>query len=139
MDQITAELTIFFEEPFWVGVYQRLERGKLTVNRQVFGAQPKDYEVYEVYLRHWNQLRFSPPVAGVDQRKQAQNPKRRQRQIQQGLATVGVGTKAQQAMKLLQEQKKEERLERRRQRAEDEKERRFSLRQLRKKERHRGH
>ena len=46
MDSETSKLTVFFENPFWVGVFERIEDGKLSVSKATFGAEPKDYEVY---------------------------------------------------------------------------------------------
>ena len=42
------ELTVFFEEPFWVGVFERIEDGKLSVCKVTFGAEPKDYDVWDM-------------------------------------------------------------------------------------------
>ena len=42
-----ASLTVFFEDPFWVGVFEGIEDGKLSVCKVPFGAEPKDYEVWE--------------------------------------------------------------------------------------------
>ena len=49
-----ASLTVFFEDPFWVGVFERIEDGKLSVCKVTFGAEPKDYEVWD-YHRNTNQ------------------------------------------------------------------------------------
>ena len=99
---------MFFEEPFWVGVFERIENGKLSAAKVTFGAEPKDHEVYEFILKHYYDLQFSPAVAtGVKESKQ--NPKRIQREIKKSLAQTGIGTKSQQALKLQQEQNKQER------------------------------
>ena len=47
MDKVSGKLTVFFEEPFWVGVFECVANGKLSVCKVTFGAEPKDYEVYE--------------------------------------------------------------------------------------------
>ena len=47
MDRGKAGLTVFFEGPFWVGVFERVEDGKLSVCRVVFGSEPRNYEVWE--------------------------------------------------------------------------------------------
>ena len=47
MDKVNGKLTVFFEEPFWVGIFERIEDGKLSVAKITFGAEPKDYEVQE--------------------------------------------------------------------------------------------
>lgn len=51
MDVAVSKLTVFFEEPFWIGVYERQFKGKLEVCKIIFGAEPKDYDVYEFLLK----------------------------------------------------------------------------------------
>lgn len=138
MNQCTSVLTVFFDEPFWVGVYERTENGKLEVCRVVFGAEPKDYTVYEYFLSNYTKLTFSPPVEMSNQIYAHPNPKRAQRAISKTLTQQGVSTKAQQTIKLQQEQGKFERKSRHKKCLEEEKQRRFDLRQEKKHEKHRG-
>ena len=42
-----ARLTVCFKYPFGVGVFEGIEDGKLSVCKVPFGAEPKDYEVWE--------------------------------------------------------------------------------------------
>lgn len=44
MDSDLTRLTVFFEAPFWVGVFERFEGGTLSVCKITFGAEPKDYD-----------------------------------------------------------------------------------------------
>lgn len=57
MNKDSGKLTVFFDEPFWVGVFERIEDGKLSVCRVTFGAEPKDYEIYEFVLAHYYVLK----------------------------------------------------------------------------------
>ena len=41
MDIDSTKLTVFFEAPFWIGVFERIERRKLSVCKVVFGAEPR--------------------------------------------------------------------------------------------------
>ncbi len=41
MDAENGKLTVFFEEPFWIGVFERISGDKLSVSRVVFGTEPK--------------------------------------------------------------------------------------------------
>ena len=84
MYKVTGKLTVFFEEPFWVGVFERTENGKLSVCKVTFGAEPKDSEVWEFVLRHYYELRFSPAVEAAP-KPPPDNPKRRQRDAQKQL------------------------------------------------------
>ena len=45
MEHACATITICFEEPFWIALYERIEAGHCTVCKITFGAEPKDYEV----------------------------------------------------------------------------------------------
>lgn len=137
MDKVSGKLTVFFEEPFWIGVFERLSEGKLSVCKVTFGAEPKDYEIYDFVLKNYGRLRFSPAVA-ADVREAGRNPKRIQREVRKQVQNTGVGTKSQQALKLQQEQWKTERKTAGRKRREAEKERLFELKQQKKKEKHRG-
>ena len=138
MNESDIQLTVFFEDPFWVGVFERTISGRLTVSKVTFGAEPKDYEVWEYVLKHFRHLRFSPAVE-AQTRKTVSNPKRLQREIRrQSAQTMGIGTKSQQALKLQQEQNKQERKSKSREQKEIDKQRMFELKQQ-KKEKHKGH
>ena len=136
MDSDLTRLTVFFEAPFWVGVFERFEGGTLSVCKVTFGAEPKDYDVFSYVLKNYARLRFSPAVAAAV-RQDAANPKRMQREIRR-TSSGGVGTKAQQALKLQHEQNKLERKTISREQREAEKERQYELRQQKKRDKHRG-
>ena len=134
-----AKLTVFFEEPFWVGLYEREDDGRYEVAKVTFGAEPKDCEVYEYFLANFYTLRFSPSMVSAAAEERQVNPKRRQREAQKAVQTTGIGSKAQQALKLQQEQGKLEHKARSKQQREAEEARRFELTQQKRKEKHRGH
>ena len=138
MGKVSLVLTVFFEEPFWVGVFEKTEHGKLSVSKVVFGAEPKDCEVFEYFLKHCKELRFSPAEATAAG-KTVSNPKRMQREARKQTSANGIGTRSQQAIKLQQEQNKLIRKTKSREQKEAEKERQFELRQLKKNEKHKGH
>jgi len=137
MDKVSGKLTVFFEEPFWVGVFEYVSDGKLSVCKVTFGAEPKDYEIYDFVLKNYYQLRFSPAVA-TDEKEASRNPKRVQREVKKQIQNTGIGTKSQQALKLQQEQLKIERKTVSRDQREAEKQRQFELKQQKRKEKHRG-
>ena len=133
-----SSLTILFENPFWIGLFERIDGNKYEVCKITFGAEPKDYEVYDFLLKNWHKLKFSPPVKTEKIEERKINPKRMQREINSQLENKGIGTKARQALKLQHEQGKLERKVKSREQKEAEKERQFALRQEKKKEKHRG-
>ena len=132
-----AKLTVFFDAPFWVGVFERVDDGKLSACKVTFGAEPKDYEVWEFILDHYYALEFSPAVE-IEIRQAADNPKRRQRNAKKQLQRTGVGTRSQQALQMQLEQNKLERKVKSREQKQAEAERQFALKQQKKKEKHRG-
>ena len=137
MDKVSGRLTVFFEEPFWTGVFERISDGKLSVCKVTFGAEPKDYEVYDFVLKNYYELRFSPAVA-TDVKETGRNPKRIRREVRKQVQNTGIGTKSQQALKLQQEQSKTEHKTMSREQREAEKQRQFELKQQKRKKKHRG-
>lgn len=137
MDKVVGRLTVFFEQPFWVGVFEYISEGKLSVCKVTFGAEPKDYEVYDFVLKNYYELRFSPAVA-TDVKETGRNPKRIRREVRKQVQNTGIGTKSQQALKLQQEQSKTEHKTMSREQREAEKQRQFELKQQKRKKKHRG-
>ena len=107
MDKTSCRLTVFFENPFWVGIIECNEDGKLTVSKITFYKEPKDYEIRNFILKKYNQLNFSPAVENVVIEKQ-KSYKKRQRDVRKQVQLQGVGTKSQQALKLQHDQSKSE-------------------------------
>ena len=138
MDRVHVTFTVFFEDPFWVGVLESAAEGKQKACKITFGAEPKDYEIHRFLLENYHRLHFSPAVA-VKEQKPSQNPKRVQRELRKQLRDTGVGTRSQQALKLQQEQNKLERRRKSREHKEADKLRMFELKQQKKREKHRGH
>lgn len=62
MDKVIGRLIVFFEDPFWVGVFERIENGRLSAAKVTFGAEPKEPELLIYLLRHYYRLQFSPAV-----------------------------------------------------------------------------
>lgn len=129
---------MFFENPFWVGVYERIIDTKLEVCKITFGSEPKDYEIYDFLLKNWSKLIFGPPIKADVAQPVKKNPKRVQRQIQKQLKASGVGTKAQEALRFQHEANKAERQEKSKQQRELEKQIKFKLHQQKRKEKHKG-
>lgn len=139
MEEGISQLTVLFEEPFWVGLYERENGGSYEVCKVTFGAEPRDNEVYEYFLKNWHSLRFSPPQNMGKTVHVKLNPKRLRRNVRKAVEHSGIGTKAQQALKLQQEQRSIQRKEVSKEALEAEKLRLRELRVFRKKEKHKGH
>ena len=136
-NKVVGKLTVYFEDPFWVGIFERIDGGKLSVAKVTFGAEPKDYEIQEFVSKNYYNLNFSPSV-DVTVRPDVMNPKRRQREARKQSQLSGIGTKSQQALQLQREENKLERKIISREMKEAEKQRQFELKQQKRKEKHRG-
>lgn len=139
MQKTESKLTVYFDDPFWVAVYERISDGKLEVCKITFGEEPKDNELFAFLLENWSRLRFSTPIKVDSKQDRKINPKRMQRAIKKQLKSNGIGTKSQQAIKLSQMEGKEARKKKSRLEREQEKERQFAIKQEKKKRKHKGH
>ncbi|WP_017208849.1 YjdF family protein [Clostridium beijerinckii] len=134
------KLTVLFDDPFWIGVFESIENGEYKVCKVTFGSEPKDEEVYELILKKFYRLNFSLPVLSDDFKSPAKpNPKRLQRNIRKEVNVKGIGTKAQIAMQLQHEQSKIVRKQKSKEQKEQEEQRKFELGKKKKLEKHKGH
>ena len=135
----TGSLTVMFEDPFWIGLFEQTDHEGLHVCKVTFGAEPTDKEVMEFIDKNWHRLQFSQAVDVALTSETRKIPKRQLREAKKQMQLQGIGTKSQQALKLQQEQNKMERKQRSKAEREAEKQRQFDLRQAKKKEKHKGH
>ena len=137
MDKVVIKLTVYFADPFWVGVAERIAGGHLSAAKITFGAEPKDYEIAGFVQRYFYELRFSQSVP-TERREAKKNPKTAQRDAKRQMQQVGIGTKSQQALKLQHEEKRLESRKKNREEKQAKAERLFLLKQQKRKEKHRG-
>lgn len=78
---LCSRLTVEFSPPWWVGTLERWEDSRYEVGRVVFGAEPTEPEVLLWVLHQLPRLHTTPAAEALARRPEAQNPKRRQRQI----------------------------------------------------------
>jgi len=135
----TGSLTVLFEDPFWIGLFEMTDHEGLHVCKVTFGAEPTEKELMEFIDRNWNRLQFSQAVDVAPATEIRKNPKRQLREAKKQMLSQGIGTKSQQALKLQQEQNNMERKQRSKAGREAKKRRQFDLRQAKKKEKHKGH
>lgn len=122
---ISAQLTVFFDGRFWIGVleHHELRRGGDTIGRaitvraarHVFGSEPSDVELYDFLLAHGGALidraAASPPIptsgsAGSSGSSAAPrpNPKRAARRAAKEAARARPSTAAQAALSAAREE-----------------------------------
>ncbi len=108
MKKISGKLTVFFENPFWVGIFENFENNNLSVCKVTFGSEPKEYEIYNFILKKFYDLRFSNEMKSNFSKK-IKNPKRRQREIKKELQSKKFLKKSEEILKLQYKENKKER------------------------------
>ena len=133
-----SALTILFEAPFWVGIYERNYGSTYQVCKITFGSEPKDYEIYDFILTKYTSLKFSDPINIELKNKKSINPKRMQRDISSLIKKRGIGTKAQNALKLQHEENAAKRKKLASERKRVRQDLKFEQKRQKKKEKHKG-
>lgn len=140
MEKVKATMTVLFQEPFWIGIYEREDEESYQAAKILFGAEPKGMEVQEYLLKHVYKLSFGTgEKSRLSDKQTRKNPKRMQREIRKQTRERGAGTRAQQAIQAQREERKmQKRIIRKEDKLAEEKER-FLQKQQKKREKHRGH
>jgi hypothetical protein len=136
---MVAVFTVYFEDPFWVGVLEAEEDGILTVARHVFGAEPSNAELRQFMLDGFAFMRRSARAVGEDRPTAPgrPNPKRARRDAMRE-SKRAVSTKAQAAISAARSELKAERAASSREARRAEAERRFELRSEKRKRKRAG-
>ncbi|TCO77470.1 YjdF family protein [Marinisporobacter balticus] len=139
MNKVKMKFTVFFEGPFWIGLIEKMENDHYQTAKIIFGPEPKDYEVHDFILKNYFRIKFSNPIQNGEGKEKKINPKRLQRKIQKELENIGMGTKAQLALKEQYSVNKKERKKISKEYQEEQKRIKFELKQQKKKEKKKGH
>ncbi|MCY7135264.1 YjdF family protein [Streptococcus gordonii] len=138
MDKISMTLTVYFEEGFWHGLFEREHAQFYRVCRVTFGAEPSMQELLDFLNRYYHRLQFSPSIRVMREKTKSISPKRLQRQAKKE-QMASRSSKSQEALKLqFEEQNKIARVKRKQQK-ELAKQRKFELKQQKRLEKHKGH
>ena len=134
-----GKCTVYFDDPFWVGVFERNDENGYSAARYVFGGEPSDAELLHFCKNEFNTLQYSAAIQPEKTPLEEMNFKRRQREIRKQMAQTGIGTYAQRSLKAEFERRKEankkEATENRKERARQN----FLSKQAEKKEKRKGH
>lgn len=65
LNKVQCSLTVFFEKSFWVGIFEKIENDRISVSKITFGSEPKDYQIYELILKHYDDLKYSPTIETI--------------------------------------------------------------------------
>jgi len=136
---VYVKVTVLFEDPFWVGVVERNDEQGYQVARVVFGSEPTPPELYDHMLKYYGTFQFTTPsLTDLPEYKKV-NYKRAQREAKRVAVQQGVGTKAQEAVRLKTESRTAEQKAAARQRAAEDAQKKFALKQEKRREKHKGH
>ena len=135
----TGSLTVLFEDPFWIGLFEVTDEEGLHVCKVTFGAEPTGQEIIEFVEKNWHKLKYSEGIETTSTLEIKKSPKRQLREARKQMVSQGIGTKSQQALKMQQERNKVERKQLSKDEREAERQRKFDLRQAKMKEKQRGH
>jgi hypothetical protein len=94
-----GKLTVYFDPPFWVGIFEKIEENQYLVARYVFGAEPTEAQMIQFGLSHFSKLNFSHPQRIVPVVDKPVNYKRRMRQVREQMRSPAGSTKAQQTIR----------------------------------------
>ena len=73
----TGSLTVLFEDPFWIGLFETIDQQGLRACKVTFGADPTEKEVIEFVDKNWHRLQFSQAIEVSAESERAKvNPKR---------------------------------------------------------------
>lgn len=137
---MSVKLQVFFEDPFWIGLFSVADNDITVVCRVVFGKEPTDAEIYQYLRKNFYQLKFIESESLVMHPSDSVNPKRRQREISRELRdNIGVKKSCeivkQSVTQSVRKQKKAEQKEKKDSRAEYLTE----FKRIKHREKHKGH
>ncbi len=103
-------LIVYFDGQFWNGLIEREVNNSYTVQRHIFGAEPKDGEIEEFVnvelVKYLCNLNNGEEIESITARKI--NPKRLKKLVAKEVQCTSVSTKAQQALQQALEANKKE-------------------------------
>lgn len=135
-----GKFTLLFEDHFWVGIFERIDENEYQVAKIIFGAEPSDAELVDLILHDSLHLRYSTcRTSPTETEKKSINFKRRQKLARREQQQTGVGTFAQRTLQAEHETQKQAHQEITSSQQRFKEERKFALKQKKKKEKSRGH
>jgi hypothetical protein len=137
-------ITILFDAPFWVALFERTEKGEYAVARVVIStSEPESVEIVD-FLDNldFEKLQYTKPIATEKVRKEKISFKKQQKLAKKATTAGTVNYVYSKAQMLLKEQfevnKKTKKIVTKQQKEEID-QRKFDIRQQKNKEKHKGH
>jgi hypothetical protein len=135
-----GKFTVYFEDPFWVGVVEINDEGKIKIGKVIFGSEPSGADIYNFTKNEFHKIKFNETQT-VDEKiiKNKINPKRMIKLARKEQEKKGIGTKSQLAIKKIQENKKNEITKTKKEKKIEAMEKKYQLKQMKKKKKKKGH
>ncbi len=76
----TGSLTILFEDPFWIGLFEVTDEDGLHVCKVTFGAEPTGQEIIEFVEKDLHKLEYSKGIEAKSLLETRKSPKRQLRE-----------------------------------------------------------
>lgn len=134
-----GSFTVFFEDPFWVGIFEEEDKSGYRCCRVVFGEEPSGPELFQFIRKEYNYLKFSQDEEKVHEKKKRINPKRLARETSKHMTESPYMNKAYDVIRKNYELMKDEKKQEKREKKEMASERRFKKKNEKRKQKHRGH
>jgi len=140
----TIHATIIFNGQWWIGLFERKDEANYAVAKHIFGQEPTDPEIYDFVLKSWQVLKFTEPLNTDEleikvQRKNFKRVRREIRKLLEKLDHARPMTHAQEVLSQDLEKNKKTRKAQSAQEKQAEEKFKFSLKQAKRKQKHRGH
>jgi len=139
MSTIISKLTIIYDKPFYKAIFERNVTSSYEICSVVLGtSEPKTTYIYKLINKHWDSLNFSKQTNVQTIIPKKINPKRMQRIVNKQINS-NISTKAQLAIKKSIETSKKSKKTRHKLAKELENNKKFEIKQRKRKAKHRGH
>lgn len=134
----SIKIKVLFEEPFYIGIFERMDNKKIYAAKVTFGKEPKEQELNSFLNENYYKLKWQISDEKYKE-KDIKNPKRKQREAKRDLSKKTIGTKSQNAIKKQYEENKEAKKKSAKERKDLKEKVKFEIRQNKRKEKHKGH
>ena len=94
MKYVTSVFTVFFEDPFWVGVLEENYNGINYMGKHIFGAEPSNSELLLFYVYEFDKI-DKIKVSEVEIETKKIGFKKSLNKSRKAQAKIGIGTKSQ--------------------------------------------
>lgn len=132
------KVRILFEDPFYIGIFEKVENDRVYVAKVTFGKEPKEKELNAYLNENYYKLKWQISDETFKD-AEIKNPKRKQREARKEMLKKTVGTKSQNAIKKQYEENKIFNKKKVKENKELLTELKYELKQKKRKEKHKGH